>query len=57
MNEIDKAIEQSVASLGIDNLKIEKDQIIAIKDNLEKQEENDNLIDELITISQKKKER
>lgn len=53
MSEIDNAIKQAIDNLGVDNLKVTKEQIKVIKDNLINKEKDNETVNELMSLSMK----
>lgn len=57
MDKFDNAIKQAIDNLGVDYLKVTKQQIEIIKDDLMNTKENNNTIDKLIDLSIKEEKR
>lgn len=55
MNEIDNALKQAIDSLSLDNINLTPEQIEIIKSRLDTMDNKEEILDELIKISEGRK--
>lgn len=51
-NNIDKAVDNAIANINIDNLNVTKEQIELIKNELKNNQQNEMVLNKLVEISE-----